>query len=127
MTQTETTASRPAPDDWLAEIKARDTVIIASDHERKLSKVSRCTATQIVIPHGLSAEWKFRRRDGDLVGRGEWDTTRLVEATPEAVAKVQHANRARYLSRYTAWNKLPAEVVAQVYAMVQAAGEGGGE
>lgn len=71
---------------WLASIKPGDEVYDG----RGIVKVARCTATQIIVTNGRY-ETRYRRSDGDMVGRDQWATGCIQELTPTLRNKVEKA------------------------------------
>lgn len=82
--------------DWLKELKAGDKVIVVTggfNARRTVEIVEKATATQIVLPRGA----RYRKSDGDLIGRNRWHQNRLEQATPEAVVAANEAKRVLHL------------------------------
>ena len=78
---------------WLATIKPGDMVIVNDGgwgNTSRVTRVTRLTATQIVIQNG-HAEQRFRRSDGHVVGGTGYHSAWLSEPTPQRVAEVRRA------------------------------------
>lgn len=99
---------------WIENLKPGDEVYVVSGGglgtTSTLRRVARMTPTQVLVEgHDPQHPWRYRRRDGCLVGGGMWLSEFIVQATPEMRAEValkrrrQHAKR---VIREANWSRL---------------------
>jgi hypothetical protein len=71
----------------LENIKAGDEVLVSRDRILKVRRVSKVTATQIIVAEGNFTS-RYRRKDGWNIGGSSWSRSYLKIGTP---AEVQEA------------------------------------
>ena len=71
--------------DWLDKLHAGDVVIVDTLGGPRIDKVSRTTATQIVVKNT-----KYRKIDGEAVGRGDWSINAIREPTEDWLKAARH-------------------------------------
>ena len=82
---------------WLETLKPGDTVIRSVSgmgRHSTVEVVERLTKTQIILK-GISI--KYRRKNGWSIGGSQWNTSALVEATPERIERVTGEQERRRL------------------------------
>ena len=98
--------------DWLDNLKGGDAVVVCRGYgysNYKMDTVERTTATQVKTT-GHTA--KFNRKTGWAIGS---DRVRIVEVTPEIVAKIRRAEMLDALSGKN-WQALSDETLEAVMA-----------
>lgn len=93
--------------EWLASLKVGDEVVIRGRHD-SLSRVTRFTGTQII-----ASRCRFRKRDGRMVAADCWNSSSLVQPTPEIRNKIRQVNLARKMGGVT-WSLMPLDVLTAV-------------
>ena len=78
--------------EWLEQLEAGDRVIVLDVFGPSLRRVERTTETQIIVgPH------KYRRKDGDIVGRDSWSHNRIVEPTEQRISLAWRNKLSKYI------------------------------
>ena len=76
----------------ISEVNVGDKVILRNRSGRKICVVERLTKTQIVLKDGMG---KYRKSDGYLVGRGDWDFSDIIPATEELIDGILQSDEIR--------------------------------
>lgn len=113
---------RASDTSWIQSLAEGDTVIVYHFGSvrgwRKVEKVTRMTPTQVVVNSG-----RFRKDNGRMVG-GHYSAC-LLEATPDAVAKLRddaEATRLRRSIQGVRWDAVPLETLRSVAHLLVRAG-----
>ena len=78
--------------EWLGGLGAGDRVIVLDVFGPSLRRVDRTTETQIIVgPH------KYRRKDGNIVGRDSWSHNRIVEPTEQRIGLAWRNKLSKYI------------------------------
>lgn len=74
--------------DNMEHITPGDQVVVGTRLNDRLATVERVTKTQIILPDGS----RYRRTDGNAVGRNEFNINYIREATEDDLARITYRN-----------------------------------
>ena len=100
----------------LENVSVGDELYISYNRTSRFAKVSRITPTQV-----LAGNSRFRKKDGYLVGRGDWDYTSARLATPEdrvAVAERIARNNSIAKIKRARLSRLSTETLVAIYNLI---------
>lgn len=101
----------------LENLKVGDLVIVVGSFASKLSKVMRVTKAQILVDN-----CHFRKKDGRLIGGGDWHYGRIKPATDEDIKRINERERKEELIafiRRNAWGNLSLESLQVICDVVK--------
>lgn len=105
--------------EWLNNLKYGDEVVVISEgaftaSRSKIARVSRTTATQIILDSGT----RFRKADGRRVGADSFSTLSLARPTEELRAEICKSALVEKLRRVT-WEKMSADTLTKVWEIAK--------
>jgi len=86
---------------------------------RRIVKVGRLTATQIIV----TGNGRYNRTSGRLIGRGDWSTACVRTATNAEFLAVRRENRVfvhRTKLAHTNWGVIDADTIEQIWEILNA-------
>ena len=103
----------------LENLKVGDLVVVKGNITdiKTLSKIDRVTKTLIVIGYR-----RFRRSDGQLVGRDDWHYANIRPATDEDIERIKKDREKRELVKHlngVVWYNLPLESLTHIWDVVK--------
>jgi hypothetical protein len=105
-----------AEHDWLAELKARDEVVVChrgyGADRYVVEKVTRITRTQVVV-----GAWRFRKTNASEVGGSVWHSKTIH---PPAPPMLERAGRTAALERLgrQSWKALSTDLLTRIVAIL---------
>lgn len=103
----------------LENLKVGDLVVVKGNITdiKTLSKIDRVTKTQIIIGYR-----RFRKSDGQLVGRDDWHYANIRPATDEDIERINKDREKRELVKHlngVVWYNLPLESLTHIWDVVK--------
>ena len=101
--------------EWLESLQVGDKVYFDSRTRRGIYTIERVTSTQIILPNDV----KIRRSNGFQITGDTYNTGSIRSVTPEIVESIRHANRLHFVAHKVEWDKLPPEIITQIYELIK--------